>query len=321
MVSSGDALAVVPRLPAMYDEPFADSSQIPTFLVSQMARRSVTVALSGDGGDELFGGYNRHVWAPRVWRRLARQSVGLRRLASHAITATPSSLFRGAEWMGARFLPSLHHRALDRKALKLARVLPATSDNDLYRRLCSLWDSPPVIDRHEGRTAGVLLTDESAWPARLPYAERMMAMDAVTYLPDDILTKVDRASMAVSLEARVPLLDPELFEFAWRVPQELKIRGGTGKWLLRQVLYRYVPMEMVDRPKAGFGIPLHEWLRGPLREWAEDLLSEAALCEDGLLDVPAVRRVWSAHLRGDGANEHAIWAVLMLQAWIRHGRT
>lgn len=321
VVSAADALAVVPRLPLMYDEPFADSSQIPTFLVSQLARRSVTVALSGDGGDELFGGYNRHVWAPRVWQRLARQPVGLRRFASRLITATPAVVFRSGEQLGSRFFPALRHRGLDRKALKLARVLAAGSENDLYRRLCSVWDQPPVRSRQGAAASGVLLTDESGWPAGLPYAERMMALDAVTYLPDDILAKVDRASMATSLEARVPLLDPELFAFAWRVPQAQKVDGDTGKWLLRQVLYRYVPAAMVDRPKAGFGIPLHDWLRGPLREWAEDLLSETALGEHGLLDSAAVRRVWLTHLAGHGAGEHALWAVLMLQAWLRHGRS
>jgi asparagine synthase (glutamine-hydrolysing) len=315
-VSPQDALAVVPRLPEMFDEPFADSSQIPTFLVSRLARQQVTVSLSGDGGDELFGGYNRHVWGPRVWRRMAPLPLPLRRAAARALTArTPESwdrLYGRAE----RVLPAaLRQRTPGYKLHKLAGVLGSGSAEEMYRRLASHWRNPPAVvpGAVEPPTA---LTDSSRWAAVPGVAETMMFLDLVTYLPDDILTKVDRASMAVSLEARVPLLDHRVVEFAWRLPLRMKLREGEGKWVLRRVLDRYVPRELVERPKMGFAVPLAAWLRGPLRDWAEALLDPRVLRTGGFFDPAPVRKAWAEHLSGADRGE-ALWDVLMFQAWLQ----
>jgi len=319
-VSAADALAVVPQLPTIFDEPFADSSQIPTFLVSRLARQSVTVALSGDGGDELFAGYNRHVYVDRLWRRLRRLPLSSRRIGAHIARAIPSGLVRR---IGA-FSRSQRSRQIDLGHTthyldKLAGVLDASSADDIYRRLVSHWPRPTDVVRFavDPRTR---LTNDAAHPSLPGITERMMYFDLVAYLPDDILTKVDRASMAVGLEARVPLLDHRVVEFAWQVPLSQKLRNGQGKWILRQVLARHVPPSLFDRPKAGFGVPLAAWLRGPLREWAAAMLDESVIARDGFFDPKPIARAWADHASGRADRQFQLWDVLMFQAWYAERR-
>jgi asparagine synthase (glutamine-hydrolysing) len=309
-VTSRQALDVIPKLPEWYDEPFADSSQIPTYLVSAMTRQHVTVALSGDGGDELFAGYNRYQLTQRVWRTLSLLPRALRQSAAAALTAiSPDRWTSLLAALPARLRPP---QAGD-KVHKAAAVLRLDSPDAIYRRLVSHWEPSEITPQaHEPQS----LLDDPTLAKEFPdLTSRMQFLDLVTYLPDDILTKVDRASMAVALEARVPLLDHRVVEFCWRLPGHAKIRGNTSKWLLRQVLYRHVPPALVERPKMGFGIPLGEWLRGPLRDWAEALLDERRLREAGLLDATIVRRHWREHLDGGRNWQYLIWDVLMLEAW------
>lgn len=312
-VPAAEAQAVLPGLAEWYDEPFADSSQIPTYLVSKLARSRVTVALSGDGGDESFAGYNRYAGGQTAWARLQRLPSPLRALVGHGIKCVPPSAWDRI----ARLVPSgLRPNNVGDRAHKLANILDARDGESFYRQLVSLWDDPAALvpgavePLAPGWSAG-------AGPGLDDFIERMQYLDTVGYLPDDILTKVDRASMAVSLEARVPLLDHRVVEFAWTLPMTAKIRNGTGKWLLRQVLYRYVPQALVDRPKMGFGVPIGAWLRGPLRDWAEDLLSPAALGDGGILDPAPIRSCWSEHLSGRRNWQYALWGVLVFQAWRR----
>lgn len=309
-VTPAEALAVIPRLPTLYDEPFADSSQIPTLLVSQMARQQVTVALSGDGGDELFGGYNRYRLVERLWRRMQTLPPGARQLLSAALTG-----LRPAIWsrLAGRFLPNPAD-----KAAKLAETLLLENPQAIYLNLISQWKNPGqlLLRGHEAHSP---LTDSAAWLKNASPTERMMALDLLTYLPDDILAKVDRASMGVSLEARAPLLDDhETVELAWRLPLRLKIRNGQGKWILRQILARHLPAKMMERPKQGFAIPLHSWLRGPLRDWAAALLDENRLRREGFFDPAPIRQQWQAHLSGQSNQQAALWAVLMFEAWLEH---
>jgi asparagine synthase (glutamine-hydrolysing) len=310
MVTAQHALDVIPRLPEMYDEPFADSSQIPTYLVSAMTRRHVTVALSGDGGDELFAGYDRYRLANRAWLGLSLLPRALRCKAAAMLTRVPAE--RWSRLLA--FLPArLRSGHIGDRIHKMASVLGLADGDAVYRRLISHWEpselAPHVVE-HKG-----IVWDASVREQISGLLERMQFLDLVTYLPDDILTKVDRASMAIALEARVPLLDHRVVEFAWRLPRSVKIRGGMSKWLLRQVLYRHVPPELVERPKMGFGIPLGEWLRGPLRDWAETLLAERRLREGGLLDAGLVRRFWAEHLGGQRNWQYQLWDVLMFEAW------
>lgn len=314
-VSPEDAQAVIPRLAEMYDEPFGDSSQIPTHLVAAMARRHVTVCLSGDGGDELFGGYNRYFWGRAIWRRIGPLPRGLRAAAGRAVSAVSP---RAWDRIG-RALPSrLRQATLGDRLHKLAGVIDVASTDELYRRLVSQHREPRsiVIDGDEAPIwADAEATDFARSVRGGDFTERMMFHDLVGYLADDILVKVDRAAMAVSLETRIPLLDHRLLEFAWSLPLDMKIRHGQGKWLLRQVLYRYVPKELIERPKQGFGIPLDSWLRGPLRDWAEALLDESRLRREGFLYPEPVRRKWSEHLSGRRNWQYWLWNVLMFQAW------
>ncbi len=311
VVTPEDALAEVPGLVDVWDEPFADSSQVPTLLVSRLARRSVTVALSGDGGDELFGGYNRHLWLPRTWERVGRVPPTVRRAVGAALAGpSPSTWDRAAGLIPERRRP----RLVGLKAHKLGGMLRAHDEAEAYGRLVSHWQDPDAIVPGAAEPA-TLTHRRRDWPAAPTLAEQLMAVDAQTYLPDDVLVKVDRASMSVALEARVPLLAREVVEQAARLPLELKIRDGVGKWALRELLARRHPRAMFDRPKAGFGIPIALWLRGPLRSWAEDLLSPASLRSTGLLDPAPVRAAWDEHQSGRRDRSSDLWDVLMLESW------
>lgn len=309
-VTETEAREVIPLLPEMYDEPFADSSQIPTHLICKAARSNVTVALSGDAGDELFGGYNRYLWGPRIWQRLNWMPHPLRHGLGRAIAAVPPSA-----WDRVGTLTGDRVSRVGDKAHRLAASLrDVRTMDDLYRSLVAEWPGETMVSGLGG--AGQTLLDDPL-PTTLAHdgAARMMTQDMRTYLPDDILCKVDRAAMAVSLETRVPFLDPNVLAASARLPSEMKIREGQGKWALRQILYRHVPRELIERPKTGFGIPVGEWLRGPLRGWAEDLLSEDALRRDGLIDPVPVCQAWAEHLSGRRDWTQRLWIVLMLMAW------
>lgn len=311
-VTAADARAVIPLLPAMYDEPFADSSQIPTHLVSKAARQHVTVALSGDAGDELFGGYNRYFWGPRVWNRMRHIPPGLRRGVASGLARVPMSAWDSL----GRVLPGAYGVArLGDKVHKLAKLTSAGNLDDLYRGLVSEW--PNGVDLVRGARCLPTRLDDTALATGVPESEhRMMLWDSLTYLPDDILTKVDRAAMSVSLETRVPFLDHRVVELAWRLPLHMKIRGEQGKWALRQILYKYVPPELIERPKAGFAIPVGQWLRGSLRDWAEALLDEVRLEREGYFNPTPIRRMWQEHLSGRHDWTTRLWTVLMFQAWL-----
>ena len=312
-VSPADALAVVPELPKWFDEPFADSSQIPTLLVSRLTRRHVTVALSGDGGDELFAGYQRYFWhqqlqtwfdrVPRSARRAA--ALGLRSLSPHIRDAV------------IRALPAkLQGKVTGSRIEKLTDVLGASDPAALYQQIVSLWPNPNSL------VLGGVEAKGRLWEPNLtdglnPLFEGPQLVDTLTYLPDDILTKVDRASMAVALEARVPLIDYRVVEFAWRLPLEMKVSNGRGKSILRAVLARYVPDRLIDRPKMGFGVPMADWLRGPLRGWAEELLNPSRIASQGLLDGALVGRMWRSHLSGQNQETDRLWTILMLQSWLQ----
>jgi asparagine synthase (glutamine-hydrolysing) len=311
---AADALALVPRMPATYDEPFADPSQLPTLLVAQLARRHVTVALSGDAGDEVFGGYNRYFLGARLWRHLQRMPRFLRRgLAGSLRAVSPAVWDRSAGRVQALLPAHYRMRTPGDKLHKIAGALEARDGDELYARLVSQWWDEPLVT---GVAPGAMASNSLLVSPRLGLLQRMMLTDTVTYLPDDILVKVDRAAMAVSLETRVPLLDHRVFEFAWRLPMRMKVRDGQGKWLLRQLLHRYVPAQLVERPKMGFAVPLDPWLRGPLRAWAEELLSEHRLRAEGFLDAAVVGRRWREHLSGRRNWQYQLWNVLMFQAWL-----
>ena len=316
-LSANDALDLIPRLPAMYDEPFADSSQLPTHLVMKLARQHVTVALSGDAGDELFGGYNRYFLGPAAWRRIGWMPAPLRRTLGAGMTALPASMVNTLAGPLARRLGIAQPGD---KAHKLGRRLRHVRNmDDLFVSLVNEWPDAAgmVVD---GSIPPNLLDDRARWPKLDDPVARMMALDGLTYLPDDILVKVDRAAMAVSLETRAPFLDRDVMEFAWSLPMAMKLRDGKGKWILRQLLYRHVPRTLIERPKMGFGIPLDQWLRGPLREWAGDLLAEDRLRREGYLRPEAITRTWQAHLRGEGSFGYRLWSVLMFQAWLEAQR-
>lgn len=315
-VSAQQALDVIPRLPSLYCEPFSDSSQIPTFLVSQLARQQVTVSLSGDAGDELFCGYNRYLLANSLWQKLALLPTSSRKLAARGLTAVAPARWNAMLGPVQGLLPDRIRQAnLGDKLHKAAGVLASNSLDALYLGLVSHWDDPAsvVIGGTEPPT---LLTGNAPALAGLDDIQRMMALDTLTYLPDDILVKVDRAAMGVSLEGRVPFLDHRVVEFAWSLPQSMKLRDGVGKWVLRQVLYRHVPKELIERPKMGFGVPIGEWLRGPLRDWAENLLDEARLQREGYFHPTPIRQKWAEHLSGARNWQYHLWNVLMFQAWL-----
>jgi len=313
-VTPEDARAAIPRLAELYDEPFADASQIPTFLVSKLARRQVTVAISGDGGDEVFGGYNRYVAGTRLWRRLGGVALPMRRGAAGLAEAIPPRMWDRFGAVADRVLPATRRGIVNGNNVhKLATILDVGSIDEMYTRLVSTWPNPGYLVRggHEPELPWRAIDASLADPA-----ERMMLFDLLGYLPDDILAKVDRASMGTSLEVRAPLLDHRVVEFAWRLPINQKIRTGVSKWLLRQVLERHVPRALFERPKHGFGVPIDSWLRGPLRDWAEDLLSEQRLQREGFLDPAPVRAALREHVQGRRNNQYQLWTVLMFQSWL-----
>ncbi len=319
-VTEQDALDVVPDLPQIYDEPFADSSQIPTFLIARLARKDVTVSLSGDGGDELFGGYNRYLWGDFFGRILNRVARPVRSAGTAAMTGLSVQAWDGVASALAPILPKrMRYQQVGDKVHKIAGILSAAGPEEMYLRLVSHWKSPGAVVRG-GEEPETILSNPVHWPEDGDFRLRMMLLDALVYLPDDILVKVDRASMRVSLESRIPLLDHRVFEFAARLPAEMKIRKGGSKWILREVLYRHVPRELIERPKMGFGVPIDSWLRGDLRDWAESLLAEDRLSREGFFDVDAVRTKWVEHLSGRRNWHHQLWCVLMFQAW-REART
>ena len=312
-LAATDALGLIPALPSMYDEPFADSSQLPTHLVMKLARQHVTVALSGDAGDEFFGGYNRYFLGPSAWGRVGWMPHFMRRVLGAGMTALPAHVINSAfSSVSRRFGVAQPGDKVHKLGRRLHHV---EGIDDLYVSLVTEWPDAElmVID---GYIPPNLLNTRCYWP-KLPHpVERMMALDGMTYLPDDILTKVDRASMAVSLETRAPFLDRDVMEFAWHLPLSMKLRDGKGKWILRQLLDRHVPRALIERPKMGFGIPLDQWLRGPLRDWAGDLLSEDRLHQDGFLRPEVITRTWNSHLSGEGVFGLRLWSVLMFQAWL-----
>ncbi len=317
-VSAQQALDVIPKLPTLYDEPFADSSQIPTYLVCAMARQHVTVALSGDGGDELFAGYTRYKVAQDLWGKLRKIPLALRKTMATGVLAVPPHLWQTLLGAAMAVLPA--HKRLPNAGDKLhkfaATVLAAPDASAMYRALVSHWDHPAsvVLGAQEPNT---LLHDTTLQDLLADPVERMSLTDQMTYLPDDILVKVDRAGMGVSLEARIPMLDHRVVAFAWQLPLHQKLRDGHSKWILRQLLYRHVPRHLIERPKQGFAIPLAQWLRGPLRAWAEDLLSEARLQREGYFNVKAVRHTWQDHVSGRRNWQYLLWDVLMFQAWLQ----
>lgn len=289
-VTPEDALSVIPKLPALYDEPFSDSSQIPTFMVSQLAKQKVTVSLSGDAGDELFTGYNRYVRGRQIWNKISPFPLALRQTI-------------------AQVLPGR-----SRRFRSIAEILRSPNPEGMYDHLVSTWRDPSEVVLNFSN-AQSLLSNPSHWATVPNFTHHMMYMDTMTYLPDDILVKVDRASMGASLESRVPFLDHRLLEFAWRLPLSMNLSEGKGKQLLRKVLYRHVPQELVDRPKTGFGVPIETWLRGPLRDWAEDLLDERRLKEQGFFNPVPIRQKWKEQQQGISNWDGHLWSILMFQAW------
>lgn len=305
-VTAAEARDVIPLLPDMYDEPVADIAQIPTYLVSKLARERVTVALSGDGGDELFGGYDRYWTAENVWRKLAAAPYGARKFAARAIRAMPQPMAAAVAMVAQ---PGMERRRAAARFARLANALEAPSPLDVYAATVALWTASPATEAASLPGAFALAGSERE------AVKAFQLVDLHTYLPDDVLAKVDRASMAASLEVRVPLLNHKLIEFALCLPESVKQKGGRAKWLLRQVLHRYLPRELVDRPKQGFSVPMGAWLRGPLKSWAGDLLTESALAESNVLAATPIAQRWREHIAGQADWSYALWPVLSFQAW------
>lgn len=312
-VAAEQAMAVIPRIPNLYDEPFSDSSQIPTCLVSQLAKQHVTVSLSGDAGDELFCGYNRYLMTANLWHKIVLLPMPLRSLLAKSLVSLPPDKWNAL----ARMLPlnqSTPPVNWGDKLHKGADLLACNTVDELYSHFISHWMDPAAVVVDD--TGLPTLINELPALTALNDVQRMMALDCMTYLPDDILVKVDRAAMSVALETRVPFLDHRVVEFAWQLPQSLKLHNNQSKWVLRQILYRYVPQTLVERPKMGFGVPIGDWLRGPLRDWAEALLDESRLRREGFLYPAPIRQKWQEHLSGRRNWQYLLWDVLMFQAWL-----
>ncbi|MCM3596582.1 asparagine synthase (glutamine-hydrolyzing) [Metabacillus idriensis] len=310
-VTEQQAMEVIPKLPSIYDEPFSDSSQIPTFLVSQLARQHVTVSLSGDGGDELFAGYNRHLWGEKIWNNIHHLPKSIRHMA-----AVPLNKISPQKLENSRFLPSKYkNRFLGEYLHKFGDILKADSVEEMYLSLTSHWKNPQLVVKDRILLEPFLNHSSAIFPSA---TEMMMYMDMSQYLPDDILVKVDRASMSVSLETRAPFLDHNVVEFSWRIPLSMKLKGNQSKWLMRQLLYTHVPKELIERPKHGFGVPIGHWLRGPLKEWAEELLAEKRLLTEGYFQPAPIRQKWEEHLTGKSNWHHQLWDILMFQSWLEN---
>jgi asparagine synthase (glutamine-hydrolysing) len=312
-VSSNDALSVVDKLPQIYDEPFSDSSQIPTYLISEMAKKNVTVSLSGDAGDELFGGYNRYLWIRQIWSRMKFIPISLRKFISYGMTSVSPSVWN-----------MILKQILDTpqpgdKMHKLSSILTSVSADDCYLNLISHWNilDNIVIGANDISTSVTDIHDRIDFDS---IEDKMMYLDSISYLPDDILTKIDRASMCVSLETRVPFLNHQVVEFANALPLSMKIKNGESKWILRQLLYKYIPKDLIERPKMGFGIPIDIWLRGPLRDWAESLLNKSRIENEGYLNYEPIKRKWDEHLSGKRNWQYHLWDVLMFQAWLERNK-
>lgn len=301
-----DALSIIPKIPKIYDEPFADSSQIPTFLVSKIASQDLSVVLTGDGGDEIFGGYNRHVFGPKIWNIIKYTPLVLRKMLSRQILRMSNlnmNFFRN-------FLPRhLQFPDFEEKLIKLFSILDAKNDFQFYQLIRTHWKETNIV-------LGSSFCLQKNSFSNLKLFDQMIYQDMQTYLPDDILTKVDRASMATSLEARAPFLSHKLIEFALQIPYQFKVRGSLGKWILRETLYRHVPKELLERPKQGFGVPINEWLRGPLKDWAESLLNESRLTQEGYFNAKLVRTAWEDFCNGRIGREQHLWCILMFQSWL-----
>lgn len=317
-VSGYDALNVIPDLPTIYDEPFSDSSQIPTYLVSELARKHVTVSLSGDGGDELFAGYNRYLWSEKVWNRIKGVPSPLKELISKLmLIPSTHSLDKTYNLLKAVLPERLQQNHPGYKIHKLAKILNNSSVDEMYLNLMSYWNNPLDIVKGCSEPESVI-TSTNYLDKNQDKMNDMLYWDLTSYLPGDNLVKLDRASMAVSLETRVPMLNHRVVELAWKLPLSMKVRNGKGKWILRQVLYKYVPEELMDRPKRGFSVPIGEWLRGSLRDWAEDLLDYKKLDEEGYLNPEPIHKIWKEHIAGNRNCQMQLWPVLMFQAWHRH---
>ncbi len=317
-VTPEEAQATIPKLPTLYDEPFADVSQIPTFLISQLAKQYVTVSLSGDGGDELFGGYGRYLRGQSLWQTVSWIPTTIRQTVAQALTSLESQTWGRSSNDGR--LASLTRPKLIKLGYKLnwvSEVLRAETREILYMELDSDWLEPSAVVIG-GKEPQTIFNTQQHWATLPEFTQWMMYLDTETYLPDDILVKLDRASMGVGLEGRIPLLDHRVVEFAWQLPHSMKIRQSQTKWLLRQVLYRYIPPHLIDRPKMGFGVPIGDWLRGPLRDWAETLLDERRLQSEGFFNPQPIRQRWTEHLSGVRDWQYSLWNILMFQAWFEH---
>jgi asparagine synthase (glutamine-hydrolysing) len=315
-ISPQEALQVIPLLPRLYDEPFADSSQIPTYLVSELARRQVVVSLSGDGGDELFAGYNRHFISRKIWNKIRHIPKTFRKEVSTAMMSIPTKYWdKVLSSLGGIVQTRFNANIRSDRLHKLALIIGSSSPEEMYLKLVSNWAEPESVVVNCVEPSSVVMEREQ-WPDIPDFTERMMFLDLVTYLPDDILVKVDRASMGVGLESRVPFLDHRVVEFSWKVPIWMKIKNGKGKWIIRQILKKYLPQEVVERPKKGFDFPINNWLRGSLRDWAESLLDSSRIQQEGYLNSVTIEKEWRRYLSCESNSFQRLWSICMFQAWL-----